>query len=187
MDGGSWRFIGACWIAWLVLWVVMAFFQKRTVQRPERGWSFGSGIVLVVVFLLFRLGSHAPTRPAYGVSELLAGACAAVVVAGLGFTAWARFTLGGNWSGAIVLKEDHELVKTGPYALVRHPIYTGLLTMLLATFVLYARPIGFAAFALAFAALWGKLRREERLMTSHFPEEYPEYRRRTKFLIPFVL
>jgi protein-S-isoprenylcysteine O-methyltransferase Ste14 len=184
---GAWRFIGVCWLAWLALWLGMAFFQKRTVERPERAWSLGSGIVLVVVFLLFRLGTHAPTRPAYGVSPLLGGLCAGVVVAGLAFTAWARFTLGGNWSGAIVLKEDHELVKSGPYAYVRHPIYTGLLTMLLATVVVYARPIGFAAFALAFVALWGKLRREERLMTSHFPDEYPAYRARTKSLIPFVL
>lgn len=182
-----WQFIELCWLAWIVLWAVMALFQKRTAERPERAWSFGSGIVLVVVFVLFRFGSHSPTRPLYGTSESLGLACAVLVVLGLAFTAWARFTLGGNWSGAIVFKEGHELIETGPYALVRHPIYTGLLTMLLATFVVWAKPIGFAAFALVCFVLWGKLVREERLMTEHFPDAYPDYRRRTKAVIPLVL
>jgi protein-S-isoprenylcysteine O-methyltransferase Ste14 len=187
MHSAWWHFIELCWLAWIALWVVMALFAKRTIERPERAWSASSGIVLVMVFLLFRFGSHSPTRPLYGVSDPLGVACAAIVVVGLAFTAWARFTLGGNWSGAIVFKEGHELIESGPYALVRHPIYTGLLTMLLATVVVWAKPIGFVGFALVCAVLWGKLLREERLMTAHFPDAYPDYRKRTKALIPLVV
>lgn len=185
--GWPWGFIGACWIAWIVLWVVMALFAKRTVERPERVWSLTSGIVLAVAYLTFRLGTRLSVdllyRPTIAIGEM----CAVIVAAGLVFTAWARFTLGGNWSGAIVFKEGHELVQSGPYRIVRHPIYTGLLTMLLGTFLDLAEPYGIAAFALVCLALWGKLVREERLMLSHFPDAYPEYRLRTKAIIPFVL
>jgi protein-S-isoprenylcysteine O-methyltransferase Ste14 len=185
--GWPWALIGACWIAWIVLWCVMAFFAKRTVERPERAWSLPSGIVLVTVFVIFRFGDSTPTHLLYDPSRAIGVLCAAVVVAGLAATAWARFALGGNWSGAIVLKEGHELVESGPYRFVRHPIYTGLLTMLLATAVEMGEVIGFVGFGLVCIALYGKLLREERLMTTHFPDAYPAYRDRTKRIIPFVL
>jgi protein-S-isoprenylcysteine O-methyltransferase Ste14 len=181
-----WHLVEACWLAWLALWAVMAVFTKRTAERPEIAWSLGSSVILGIAFVVVRFGSHSSTGQLYGVSGTLGALCVATVALGLAFTAWARFSLGGNWSGAIVIKEGHELIESGPYSFVRHPIYTGLLTMLLASFVLYARPLGFVAFGLACAALWGKLLREERLMTEHFPDAYDDYRRRTKAIVPFI-
>ena len=86
----------------------------------------------------------------------------------------------------MTLKEDHELIQRGPYRVVRHPIYSGLLLMMLRTIVLVGRVGGFLALAICFCGFWVKLRREEALLTKHLPG-YSEYMRRTKALVPFVL
>lgn len=179
--------IAVCWIAWLVVWLVMAFSTKRTVESSKRSWSSVSVIVLFLVWVRVRgvRGDlhDALWTPSTALSVLTVG----LVVAGFAFTVWARVILGRNWSGSVVFKEDHELVEKGPYALVRHPIYTGLLSMMLGTALYYAEPLGFILFAVGVAVLYLKSLREERLMTSHFPDEYPEYRRRVKALVPYVL
>jgi len=108
-------------------------------------------------------------------------------IAGLLFCLWARFTLGRNWSGVVTLKGGHELITRGPYAIVRHPIYAGLLVMIVATVIVHGHVAGVIALPLVFWGLWIKLRYEERLMLEKFPEEYAAYRRCVKRLIPFVL
>jgi protein-S-isoprenylcysteine O-methyltransferase Ste14 len=95
--------------------------------------------------------------------------------------------LGGNWSGRVTFKENHELIQRGPYRFVRHPIYSGLLLMVLGTAVVLNRAGPFLGFVIYFAALGVKLRQEEALMTRHFPETYPPYKARTKALIPFII
>jgi protein-S-isoprenylcysteine O-methyltransferase Ste14 len=101
---------------------------------------------------------------------------------------WARAVLGRNWSGAIVLKEHHELIDRGPYAFVRHPIYAGVLLMVLGVVTVSGTWAGVILFATMVAGLIVKARREERLLTKHFPEVYPLYRARVRSrLIPFVL
>ena len=145
-------------------------------------------MTLVVVFLAFKV--------AYNIGDLrqllwprtaAVGLLADVLtVAGLVVAVWARAVLGRNWSGRVVLKQDHDLVQRGPYACVRHPIYSGLLLMGLGTAVESGRLTGFvilAAVAILFAV---KAQFEERLMIRHFPEAYPDYRRRVKALIPGV-
>ena len=110
-----------------------------------------------------------------------------VAIVGLAVALWARFTLGSNWSGQITFKQGHELVTSGPYAFVRHPIYTGFLLMLLASAIIAGKTMGFAVVAFMTLALWLKAREEEKLMLKHFPEAYAEYKSRTKALVPFVL
>jgi protein-S-isoprenylcysteine O-methyltransferase Ste14 len=100
---------------------------------------------------------------------------------------WARFALGRNWSGQVTFKQDHELITTGPYALARHPIYTGMILMLLGTSVLVGHTVPFAFTAVLTFTLWIKSQVEEQLMLKHFPEAYPAYRSRVRALIPFVL
>jgi protein-S-isoprenylcysteine O-methyltransferase Ste14 len=116
-----------------------------------------------------------------------AGALSVVLTAaGIAFAIWARFTLGRNWSGNVTVKEGHELLRRGPYALARHPIYSGALLAILGTSlavgtvraVLLVVPL---VFVLRF-----KMRNEEELMAGEFGEEYAEYRRRVKGLVPFV-
>jgi protein-S-isoprenylcysteine O-methyltransferase Ste14 len=86
----------------------------------------------------------------------------------------------------VTFKEGHELIETGPYRVVRHPIYSGLLLMVLGTAILAGRLGGLVAFPIYLLSIWIKLRWEEALMTKHFPE-YLEYKARTKALVPFLL
>jgi protein-S-isoprenylcysteine O-methyltransferase Ste14 len=116
---------------------------------------------------------------------LLAGAV--ICLAGLLITIWARRTLAGNWSSDVTFKEDHELIRHGPYRFVRHPIYTGLLVMALGTAIELGQLrcwLGSVALAIGF---WIKLSQEERLLLRHFPEEYPRYQKQVKALVPWLV
>ena len=87
----------------------------------------------------------------------------------------------------MTFKQNHELIRTGPYRIVRHPIYTGLLVMVVGTAMRIGQLRGVVSLALVTIGFWIKLRQEERLMMRHFPEAYPVYRREVKALIPFVI
>lgn len=105
---------------------------------------------------------------------------------GLGFAVWARLRIGKNWSRLIEVKKDHELIRTGPYGVVRHPIYAGLMLATLGTAVAYGRLSGFISFVLI-AAAWGyKAKLEEAVMLEQFGADYEQYCRNVKGLIPFV-
>jgi protein-S-isoprenylcysteine O-methyltransferase Ste14 len=105
---------------------------------------------------------------------------------GLGICIWARITLGRNWSGLVTVKEKHELVQNGPYRFARHPIYTGLMTLFAGTVVLNGRLGAMFGFALLGLSFWIKLRREEDFMLKEFPNDYPEYMKRVKRLVPLL-
>ena len=177
--------ITLCWAVAVVVWAVSALFVRRTVER-SLGWARLLTLVAVIwVFeVVYRTG---------GLEQTLWSQTAAIgvladlfTVAGLAVALWARAVLGRNWSGTVAFKADHELIQHGPYAYVRHPIYSGLLLMGLGTAVESGRLASFvllAGIAVVFAV---KAHLEERLMTSHFPEAYPQYRRRVKALIPGV-
>lgn len=174
------------WYGVALLWLVMAFRTKRTLIR-QRG-AFRLAVVVLAVALvgssLFPLTST--HRQLWAPSGLLSDLSLAIVVAGAAFAVWARLTIGANWSGVVTFKENHELVQTGPYRFVRHPIYTALLFMGLGSALDYGRLYGFILLVLATGALVWKMRLEETLMTEHFPEQYPAYRRRVKALVPFL-
>jgi len=105
---------------------------------------------------------------------------------GLAFSVWARFYIGRNWSPHIELKKEHQLIRTGPYAVVRHPIYSGFMLATLGTAVVFAEWSGLLAFVLIVAA-WGyKGRLEEMAMIEKFGTEYERYRQNVKGLVPFV-
>lgn len=189
MSDPTWLFIELCWIAWLIYWGVMAFSTKPTI---ERGGFIGYRLVALILVLgwvlagrLLHLSSHSwlwQTTFALGVVS------DCIVLAGAAFTVWARITLGRNWSAEVTFKQDHELIESGPYALARHPIYTGLIAMGLGTAINYGRVIGFVLlFAICGAVLWWKARQEERIMSRHFPDAYTGYKMRVRAIIPFVL
>jgi protein-S-isoprenylcysteine O-methyltransferase Ste14 len=185
MNDGTLVFIGFCWVAWLVYWAVMASATKRTV---ERGSFFAYRVVALLVFLACAvLGKllHIATQTRLWHTPLALGiATDCLVVSGVAFTVWARIVLGRNWSAEVTFKQDHELIESGPYALARHPIYTGLIAMALGTAINYGRAVGFALFLTVCAALWWKSRQEEQIMSSHFPGAYPEYRARVNAIVP---
>jgi protein-S-isoprenylcysteine O-methyltransferase Ste14 len=101
------------------------------------------------------------------------------------FSVWARVHLGGNWSGIVTIKHDHELIASGPYAIVRHPIYTGLLVAFIGSAMARGEWRGVLAVLIAWVALWRKLRLEERWMGERFGQQYEAYCRRVPALLPF--
>ena len=185
----SW-FIPALWLAWALYWAAAARGVKQAARR-EPLWSRAAhiGPLLAAAALLC-----APRLPWALLHERLpfardAAAWLGAVIASLGLalTVWARVHLGRNWSGTVTVKQGHELVRTGPYAWVRHPIYTGLLLMLLGTALALGEWRGVLALLIAFAALWRKLKLEERWMRETFGEAYDDYRRGVKALLPGLL
>ena len=110
----------------------------------------------------------------------------ALLVLGLAFSVWARIYLGRNWSGTVTVKQQHELIRGGPYAYVRHPIYTGLLLAFIGTAIVRGEMAWCARGADRVRGLWRKLRLEERWMIETFGDEYRRYRERTAALIPFI-
>ena len=180
----------AMWLSWILYW----WAASRDVKSAQRQESLPSRLLhivpLVIAALLFsdprlRIGvlgvRFLPLAPwpFWLGSFLTAG--------GLLFTVWARLHLGRNWSGIVTIKDGHELVTSGPYALVRHPIYTGLLLAFLGSALALGDWAGVLAFALSAAALWRKLRVEERWMRQQFGDAYQAYSQRVAALIPFVL
>jgi protein-S-isoprenylcysteine O-methyltransferase Ste14 len=109
---------------------------------------------------------------------------AALLLAGLGFAIWARIHIGQFWSATVALKEDHQLIRSGPYALVRHPIYTGILTGLLGTAIALGQLNGCVALTTLHLIFLWKSRREEHLMIQAFGEEYIQYRRQVPAFLP---
>ncbi len=182
--------ISALWIAWSVYWWFSAQNVKATL-RHEPAWSRAAYMLpLAIAIALLAL----PSLP----GDMLAGRLlprraetfwtgTALVALGLAFSIWARALLGRNWSGTVTIKEDHELIRAGPYRLVRHPIYAGLLLAIVGSAVARGEWRGMIAFVLAGVALWRKLRLEERWLTETFGTRYDEYRKQVRALIPFVL
>ena len=182
--------IPACWILFCLIWLLAAASTKRSIYRETSAQRLRYWILLLLAYLLLTRGHRLPypfNVRIISATEAVQWMAGILCIAGLAFCVWARATLGRNWSGTITLKEEHELIERGPYRLVRHPIYTGLLTMFLATAIAFGHLGGMVAVLLAFASFWIKLREEEKLMRQHFREHYGSYEQRVKRIIPFVL
>ncbi len=180
----------AMWVCYLGYWWAKARDVKAT-ERQEPGPSRILRLVLLLGAAALLLAPSVPPRllderflPMSGV-WFWAGA--AVTAAGLLFSVWARRHLGKNWSQAVTLKEDHELIQSGPYALVRHPIYTGLLLGFAGSAMALGEWRGLLAVGMVFVSMWSKLRLEEKWMRAHFGEPYEVYSRKVAALVPFVL
>ena len=183
-------FFPVVWIVFLLYWQIKAADAKAT-QRLEPS---ASRIFRVLVFLIAIVLLSIPRIPLpwlyiqfwpQGYLPFWMGA--AITVAGLLFAVWARAHLGRNWSRSVTIKQDHELITTGPYAVVRHPIYTGILTGFLGMAIAISEVRGFVVVVLIFVVLWPKLRMEEKWMRSEFGETYAAYAEHTAALVPYLL
>jgi protein-S-isoprenylcysteine O-methyltransferase Ste14 len=183
--------IPVLWLAWIAYWRISAADVKPA-QRQESPGSRAAHMLplLVGAVLLWIRGDPEDGWLFHRIfprSATLFWVGAAITAAALGFSAWARMHLGRNWSATVTVKQDHELIRTGPYAIVRHPIYTGVLFGFIGTALAIGQWRGVLAVVIVFAAFWRKLRLEERWMSETFGEQYRSYRARTRALIPFLL
>jgi protein-S-isoprenylcysteine O-methyltransferase Ste14 len=186
---GPENWIPVLWIAWGIYWLIVS----KRVKAVARQESFVSRSLHIVPLVIAGALLAARSVPGWlgerwlpnGLEEFLVGL--ALVAGGLAFTVWARVVLGGNWSGVVTLKHDHEIVKSGPYRVIRHPIYTGLLVAFLGSAIARGEVRGLVAVAIVAIAFWRKLRVEERWLEELFGSAYADYRRTTWALIPFVV
>ncbi|HET9330175.1 MAG TPA: isoprenylcysteine carboxylmethyltransferase family protein [Steroidobacteraceae bacterium] len=183
------QLIGWLWLAWGLYWMLRAVGAKRTARRESWLSRFAHVVPLSIGAIL--LGWR--TLPWPWLAQRLwprsfVVYCIGMVllVAGLLFTVWAREHLGRNWSGTVTVKQDHELIRTGPYGYVRHPIYTGGLTAVLGTALASGTVRAWLGFAIIAIALIRKLRIEERFMAETFPGSYAAYRAQVPALMPFT-
>jgi protein-S-isoprenylcysteine O-methyltransferase Ste14 len=175
-----------CWGVVIVVWIAGAVYGARSRARHQgirTGviWQLGSFIAAVLVFRLAlheleRVTDHSKWIELPGLLLLIASSA---------FTIWARIRLGRMWSASPdVLRADHELRTDGPYAITRHPIYTGLVGMLLGTALLNGLGVSLGFLLIGAAFLGARIPIEERLMSTAFPDEYARYRERVPLLVP---
>jgi protein-S-isoprenylcysteine O-methyltransferase Ste14 len=184
--------IAACWIIFILFWAISAVGAKKSIGGPRLGPQVGLRIAIVVVILLalrVPIFGHAVRHArAYMVTtDPRLGALGVTLCAlGVGLAIWARIYLGRNWGLPMSRKERPELVTTGPYAFIRHPIYSGMILAALgsavAETIFWLVPLVVAGAYFIYSA-----RSEERIMAQEFPDQYPAYQKRTKMLVPFLL
>lgn len=188
----SWLIL-ALWLVFIAVWAVSAARAKRTIKsgwKWRRDIALRLGILVVVLITLrfFRLGHAAWFMRLHAINKSPVAGLAGVVLCalGVGLAVLARVYLGRNWGLPMSLKENPEFITAGPYAAIRHPIYAGILLAIVGSaigvnilWILVLVPLG--------PYFLYSARREEEIMVAQFPGQYPEYMKRTKMLVPFVL
>ncbi len=179
-----------CWIIFILYWLVSAFFVKQSATKYN--WKIQiiwrlMLIVIVIIFVKFdRLGAISflafLLRSFFG--YVIIGTV--LTVLGLIIAIWARISLGRNWSSYTTYKKEHELITTGPYRFLRHPIYSGMFLMLTGAFLYYGKLIILVIFAIASMIIAWRIVQEEKSMIKLFGKKYTDYMRRTRRLIPWI-
>lgn len=180
--------VDGAWIIFLAVWLISSFSAKR-IAREERGRGIGRRLLtLATAWILLadgndpRLGVLAKRFVPRVLSIAWLGAW--ITVAGVLFAIWARVHIGRYWSATVALKDEHQLIRSGPYARIRHPIYTGIIVAIAGSALAvgtYAALLALAVFALS---LWLKGRKEEKLLAGEFGAAFEEHCRHTGFFLP---
>jgi protein-S-isoprenylcysteine O-methyltransferase Ste14 len=175
------------WLIFLGYWIFAATRVNKMERREPDGTMLARIFVTVAGWYLL-----SRNEPWFGVlnrrfmpwSPPAFVAAAVLTWAGIAFAIWARYHIAQYWSASVALRADHQLIRTGPYAHIRHPIYTGMLLAIVGTALAVGRFRALLAFAIILAALVFKSRQEERLLASQFGPAFDEHRRRTGFFLP---
>jgi protein-S-isoprenylcysteine O-methyltransferase Ste14 len=185
-----WQIISVCWVAFLVYWSVSTRFRHSPRRQAPIAFTVLNTLLLDAGFVLVLVGRFdlgwLGLRFAPPAAWVEVGG-AVLVVAGAALAIWSRRVLGANWSGAVRIVEGQRLVRSGPYAFVRNPIYSGIVLAILGSSLVTGTAGSLAGVVMVVAALWQKGRMEERFLAAEFGEEYAAYQREVKFLIPFVV
>jgi protein-S-isoprenylcysteine O-methyltransferase Ste14 len=174
--------ITVCWLAFWIYWLIAARTAKSGQSAGRRFAGARVALVVIVVFLVRDFGFRGhPGRD----DPALAAVGLVLFFAGLGLAIWARLYIGRNWGMPMTRRDEPELVTTGPYRRVRHPIYTGIIVAMLGT-ALATTLFALIAVAVLAAYFTYSATREEAFLLGQFPDTYPAYQRATKMLVPFV-
>lgn len=173
------------WVLITLYWIVSA----RRLGKEHRGNEIFSFIKLIgsalIIYLPLLTGSFIAAK--LYVSGFLTGIIGGIIcIAGLLIMVWARAHLGKNWSGNVIVQQEHSLSRSGPYQYVRHPIYSGGLLAMLGSAIMAGQIFGFIWVLFCAFGLIRKSGQEEKILTEQFPEEYPLYKKQVKGLIPFI-
>lgn len=178
-----WLAICAAWLAVVGVWIAKARGVKLTDHAQS---SREQGIQLAALIATMLVATLGPGTRLYTAGAPFEWTGALLAVAGCSFAIWARLRLGTNWSPHAVIKTDHDLLQTGPYAWTRHPIYTGLLAALLGSAIAQGRLRGYLALAVLGISFHYKAKAEEVLLSGRFGLQYEEYQRRVCRLVPLI-
>jgi protein-S-isoprenylcysteine O-methyltransferase Ste14 len=181
-------FVGL-WLGFALSWIVAAFWSSRPARAVGMLAELPMRLVLVLGGVLLAIPAHGYSGPLrlWFPSHILALVCIALMIAGFAFAWWARIVMGAMWSGRITRKADHHLIDRGPFAIVRHPIYTGILLAVIATMLVKGTVSGVAGAVVVTLGLWMKARMEETWLGQELGVDiYADYRRRVSMLVPFA-
>jgi protein-S-isoprenylcysteine O-methyltransferase Ste14 len=179
------------WAIFWLYWLISAWMTRSPMKRQQSQWSRVLSLIALVwgLWVLysprFALGLLVQRAIPYGMAIGLTGTI--ITLLGLGFAVRARVHLGKYWSSMPAIRVDHKLIRTGPYRLVRHPIYTGILLGFAGTAIIIGEPLGLVAFFLILAAYLWKIRIEEKYLQEEFGEAYARYRKEVPALIPLLV
>ncbi|MBI5264150.1 MAG: isoprenylcysteine carboxylmethyltransferase family protein [Bradyrhizobium sp.] len=183
------QLLAIIWLAWLASWVAASFWSGQTkkhvmtLDSSRYRLPILAGAILLTPWTSEALGE----KPLWHFGNAGIYVLVAIMIAGISFTWWARIHLGRFWSNAITQKEGHRVIDTGPYGLVRHPIYTGLITGMLATGIAVGTITAILGAILISLGMWQKARMEERFLTEELgADAYGSYCRRVPMIIPFL-
>jgi protein-S-isoprenylcysteine O-methyltransferase Ste14 len=178
--------VGLAWAVWFATWCAAAAWSDRAAKGPGFGAeALYRGVTVVGVVLLFGFGRFSSVR-LWALSAAAGWAMVLAAILGFLFCWWARIHLGRLWSSSVGKKAGHRVVDTGPYGIVRHPIYTGLIAASFATALIKGTAAALAGAIVLTGSFWIKARLEERFLSAELgADSYGSYRRRVPMLIPF--
>jgi len=179
------------WAAYFAYWFLSALKDRTPLKRTSGTKPAGlvlimlpveiGSVLLCTLFPEFVTGRFLPAAAPY----IIAGTV--ITLGGLAFALWARLHLGKSWTGLPAIRENHQMVRTGPYSAVRNPIYTGMLAALAGTAIATGYMAVLLFLIVALCVFTGKIRTEERLLEDEFGEDYLRYKREVKALVPYVV
>jgi len=178
--------VATCWILFFVVWAIAAIFHGGTFVQRHSARGRGIRLLMFVALLIaIGVGNQLPALVLGQLPNGVAAIGAALCILGLVFASWGRVALGRSWGMPMTLRDNMELVTSGPYAYVRHPIYSGMFLMVVGTALVYPLAFFWSAFMIAYFVV--SVRREERDLGQLFPDAWPAYKQRSKMLVPFVI
>ncbi len=177
-----------CWGLFLFVWTAGIIYNIANGPKVAKRRTRYVPSILIAIFIVWVIRKYSPRNPFEGINidvPFIRTAGAIILILFTILTIWARFKLGSMWSGSVTLKENHELRTDGPYSIVRHPIYTGILGMLIGSTLMFGAE-SLTVLVLVLIYILYKIHEEERLMIETFGEQYLEYQKRVPQLIPNI-